>query len=994
MTDSNKTSGNKIIEEEETRILSNYISESTQKLGNISGIFSSVFNNLNSFQESISKNIPLLYDLDKTQTDNQNNIDVNINNFYKVMLSFTDKLTNILELINSKIIIPFKKYKSDYEKKTNLINDELSALIAKFNEEKNKNIYYKNKYITNKKNLSEDDNIKNPTKILKDKEIFLLKTQKTSVKIDKQNYLYQLDNFNNFFNNEFKSSYKKQFEEIENNERDKILFLQNIFDLFSSHITTFEKALNSFSSDIKNKVLEKIDTNKKIENILSNNQLLERRENVFLNENKDFELISQNSNNFNITNEVKFPNIVYNGTTFERIINEYFEYLNTRNELPIELKCEINDLFLNIDRKNEFYTFFLGEYLKRHQDEYFTIQMLNEKNCVHLSHIFSILICTTLLSPSPNYKLLLLILLLGQKICFYKDYKNSNYNDLINKIEQNYLCNIMSRQPLFSCKEMWSNLFKHTLIFNISLNDNSEISNSIYEIFNSISFDDLRMPNDSVFNCQENKYKDAEQLITNTNKFISKIIDLKENFKKQEPLLKTNKKVFNEVFVKFHKVVLFLITCFVNYNFEMADSIEFLVDLISSFFVSNDVLNYYIIYLKNYYYSIKQFSKGTNYKIKIKIDEIRVDSKINNIDKNMIKNEKKELELDEKIIIISKTIKYLNIKEKLSLLFLNKILKAKLSKKIYKNILNDIDIKYIKINSPSESELVNLKEAHLNVWKILLKYNEIKTSYPYEENKKKALQIKYKHSNTSDLYIIDLDCTRTYFGEDVEIKQKRQESLNNILKTVIMLNEGSKYCQGMNFTVGFILQMCDGNEEECFYLSMGLFTYTKYKSIFLKDLKILRLYFNIFEKILYLYIPTLYTYFCKNKIYPNFYLSPWFLTIFANNFFEGQGLLPFIKTYDLYIIYGWKIVFNIALNIIKKRQEIIMESNNESMIKIITEKLGELFTDDNNNFYRKYLIEDEFDTNVDKIKISKKLIENIENEYMQSEKLIEGEKNK
>ena len=86
MTDSNKTSGNKIIEEEETRILSNYISESTQKLGNISGIFSSVFNNLNSFQESISKNIPLLYDLDKTQTDNQNNIDKEIGKDYKKLI--------------------------------------------------------------------------------------------------------------------------------------------------------------------------------------------------------------------------------------------------------------------------------------------------------------------------------------------------------------------------------------------------------------------------------------------------------------------------------------------------------------------------------------------------------------------------------------------------------------------------------------------------------------------------------------------------------------------------------------------------------------------------------------------------------------------------------------------------------------------------------------------------------------------------------------------
>ena len=220
------------------------------------------------------------------------------------------------------------------------------------------------------------------------------------------------------------------------------------------------------------------------------------------------------------------------------------------------------------------------------------------------------------------------------------------------------------------------------------------------------------------------------------------------------------------------------------------------------------------------------------------------------------------------------------------------------------------------------------------------------------------------------------------------------ELLINVLSVELKIPNELFVLWVMNFTVGFILQMCDGNEEECFYLAMGLFTYTKYKSIFLDDLKLLRLFFNVFEKILYLYIPTLYSYFCKNRIFPNFYLTPWFSTIFTHNFFERQGFVPYIKIYDLFIIYGWKSIFNIALNIIKKKQDTIMELNNESMIKKINENLGKLFTDDDKNFYRKYLIEDEFDINVDKIKISKKIIENIENEYIQSEKLIEIEDNK
>ena len=64
-----------------------------------------------------------------------------------------------------------------------------------------------------------------------------------------------------------------------------------------------------------------------------------------------------------------------------------------------------------------------------------------------------------------------------------------------------------------------------------------------------------------------------------------------------------------------------------------------------------------------------------------------------------------------------------------------------------------------------------------------------------------------------------------------------------------MLNKDSNYCQGMNYIIAFIISICN-NEEEAFYLSLSLFKNTKYKTIFLNELKILRLYFAIFDKLL------------------------------------------------------------------------------------------------------------------------------------------------
>ena len=69
------------------------------------------------------------------------------------------------------------------------------------------------------------------------------------------------------------------------------------------------------------------------------------------------------------------------------------------------------------------------------------------------------------------------------------------------------------------------------------------------------------------------------------------------------------------------------------------------------------------------------------------------------------------------MLILRKVSRFLADKDKINIFKLNKKFTSKLNKKIYKEILNRKD---------SELGIMENKKMHLNIWKILLKYNEIK----------------------------------------------------------------------------------------------------------------------------------------------------------------------------------------------------------------------------------------------------------------------------
>jgi len=71
------------------------------------------------------------------------------------------------------------------------------------------------------------------------------------------------------------------------------------------------------------------------------------------------------------------------------------------------------------------------------------------------------------------------------------------------------------------------------------------------------------------------------------------------------------------------------------------------------------------------------------------------------------------------------------------------------------------------------------------------------------------------------------------------------------------------------------------NEEEAFFLMLGLFENGGFSSIYYNDLAKLKQYFYVLERLIKLYLPELHAYFSMHKTKPSFFCSAWFVTMFT-----------------------------------------------------------------------------------------------------------------
>ena len=1026
---------NDYIDAEKER-LDKYISTSEKDLQDLTNFLSEFYISGVSFYKSLNKKLSTFFDITKV-SEVTTKIDQNIKFFYQTSQLFINSIQVFLDKLSLILITPLKEFKLNYEKENNQIKNNFNKISNYFKTVKQKVIFSQHKFYALEQNflkIKSDNNIKKNKNNFTDRDQDALYTAKSKAMNAKEIYKYQLLSANIFYNN-LDKMYQKNYKNFEISEENKFVFLNNLLGMYCNNMKDLSIYINDYCEQINSKISGwKLDDDKKIikdefnclgRYIIDQDKDKEKNINTINNErfNKEsykiynninikyvndfFEMIdSRRKGFFSIINNkiqgyIKEPQEenteliiykTYNISSAEyqkKIIKLFIDSIESQNELSLDTISAIEELIINV---KSFPNYFFKEFYNLHNNSSY-IQLLNEKNLEHFGNILMTIILLKDLEKNDLLNIIVNIIYYGEKI--YYSIPNAKNKKL-------FLCSYLNKFPIFKCIYFWEIIIRYKLIsrlekLTLEIEENFEKINRTNKkpgflnnfLDNNININDELNTTDDSADSTKGFKKNTMNLknIFNNNKHnevngLISIINYEANFEELTPELKNEYiKKANQIF---HSIVIEYISAFVNYNFGQNNSLELIVKICNDFSMSNNLINYYAVYLNNCSYSVKQYSKNSFYDLKNKIEDIRVELKYNSMKKpnklssinyTKIEPEKKILNDTEKMLIIKKVSRFLPDSAKINILTLNKKFSSKLNKKIYKEILNRKDL---------EKGIIENKQMHINIWKILLKYNLIKKEYPYHPNLEKALQIKYSMNGKNDFCIIDLDSQRTLFDKNTNVEEKRK-SLNNILKTCIMLNEEGSYCQGMNFVGGFILKISE-NEEESFYLLMGLFKYTDYRSIFKKDLTKLRLFFSIFEKILKLYIPTLESYFTENKVTANYYLSAWFITLFTSLVKQGQKLDAFLKIFDLFIIDGWKAIFNISMDILRKNEETLLTYKNEVLLHYLTNTLGYDYVLNRQNY--EYLL----DNNINKrlvLRISGKLMHNIENEVNQTEKLKE-----
>ena len=384
-----------------------------------------------------------------------------------------------------------------------------------------------------------------------------------------------------------------------------------------------------------------------------------------------------------------------------------------------------------------------------------------------------------------------------------------------------------------------------------------------------------------------------------------------------------------------------------KFNFPSNDILDFLTNLSEEYKIPNELFKFLIIY-----------SNVSSYTI---IKQLPDDEIYNGFS---FANFKKKDEINRKIKLLYNSIPYLTKLDFNNLLLCSKQFNIKLKKKIYSYILK-------------QKNLDN--KISLKIWQNILGVSKLKEKYDYKVILCNAHHPKIKNQ-------IQLDMARTVSSND-ENKEISKNIVANILYAVSEVNGDIQYCQGMNYIGKFLYELF--GEEEAFYLFVGIFENTEYTLIMGKDLIRLNIFFYVFKRILSLFEPELSSYLNSCGIDVNFFLTPWFITLFtgSNHYLKPNedNAKIVLRILDSFIIFGWKAMMAIGCAVLHYFENTLINMSYDDMMQFLINDIlkSDFFSCKN---------EDNIKNVLENIKISKKLIKNIEDEYNLEKKMEENTK--
>ena len=868
-----------------------------------------------------------------------------LTNFFNGLKKYFDKMKDIYQDIDVQCANKIIEFSNNFKNKVNEPINNLLKINNKLKEEKTGLEKTKNDYFNANKNVAEVE-----TRIIQLKE----SKNKKEEEFRKNNDILEknieiLDNMKSLYLVEI-NKYNKSavnYEKIYDSEVRKIYFEQE------KKIKFLYEILNYFKKDIKDltesnkEVYISIEKLNKSMNISRDVNLFkdecnfrnEEKKRFILEEFLDYEVFKNN------TEENRTPSFHKK----DKKINVKKLWGNSKKE--IETKQKIEDLIVKIlndeDKISDGDTSFLMGFVDKEKENHLKfIELLMDiykpKSFLKINSLYNFNLLSSLIQ--------LIIDRNSNSIESLSEYyfflihlsENTLYNEKETKISlKNYLCHKIYKLPIFAKKSFWMYLID-TKIKNFT----EEKTKAEIEKKEKVKGNKGNMSERGNTNYY-NRFKGMFSFNSNENKKLENEIVFGQKFKDNLPLYCV-------------EVIEEYIQHFSNYNLEKHKCVEIVSEMYKKYNFDNIYYDYFMAEIKSNTCSSKsQIEIFQNLSMDIKSEKYKF---------NIIN---KENFSDNKILnALAFSISYLDIKEYKKMMTLNKDYYKVLKKVIYKQIL----LKYPNMNIGKK----------ITIWKIILDFSDFKKEYNYKETKDSIIKKSEEHKGRGR-DIIDLDVVRTSFDKNKDANQKK---ISYILKSIVEQVPTLHYNQGMNYIAAFLLNITE-DEEESFYLFLGLLTSTKYGELFKDDLAQLKKFFYIFERLISIYIPELYNFFLDNNIKASYFISSWFITLFTNAFphiKEKNNPQILLKIWDLFFYNGWKSIIITSISLLKIIESKIIIFPPEELLHFL---IGEVIKDsffDNENYNKFMYILINF-------KIENKLIDNLEKEFEIKRKMPDKGKN-
>ena len=861
----------------------------------------------------------------------------NIVGIYDSFQTYLENSSTLMLSMMNEIIEPLEAFRHSQIKVYNDFLQKIGEIsmkqkIYKSILDKAKINYYKEAYYSKEEEESNDfkENIFNGEKNSETLDILI--KNKMRVKLYESIYNYEIFRYNKNID-ELNKDYNDAINHIKVAEKTRIYFTKSSFDKFRNFMGTYIKNINDCLYIVENYTSENI---------------CQKDEKFWINEVSRY----KKNNNDRIPQEkfVSFNDYVEKNNN-EKKNTEQELFKNEINEDTIELdsdiidekqlKAYINEIIEDLRKEEEisldkiarlidlFQKNKKNDSIKLFLDSIIdkkknSMKFNNLKNVKHLANTISFITLKEDSIFKGNFELNFKIIYIAEGI-YYQNKSNNN------KV---YLSAILSKNKYFKTKQFWRNVIELKLA--------NKLCDHIQRLRN------LTLPEERKKGIL-GKLGDAMG-VTNVNahKFSllskSRILPLIKYYNEIEP----SKISFIDKMATQEMITILKesIQNSSNFNFPTDTCMDLVTKLAEEYKINKENIKFFVLYTNICSCTVRK--------------RLPNDKQIYSNFTNSLKNSDKNIQ---KVKLLANTIPYLTYKDFYNLLLCSKTCNKILKKKIYSYVLKQENIS---------------NKVRLKIWETLLDLPKIKKKYNYEEILKNA-----SDQNTKEVILLDVVRTKV---SDNKPADKEREKLTNVLYAASQVNNGIKYCQGMNYLVKFLLDVFD--EEESFYIFISLFENTEYSIIFTKDLQKLKVFFYVFKRIISLYEPELASFLNSSGIDYNFFLPPWFITLFTgshqhHNKENDDNSNIMIRVLDNFITYGWKSMMEFSCVILHFYETYIMNLKYEEMMQFLINEIlkSDFFAEKNKDLIEKSL---------DFYKIKKKLVKNIEAEYQQNIKLTEG----